>query len=60
MDDPIVSWFATTAGDAEADSGSNTSEEEDGDRMDSALDLDAAVNALHVADSGAMVRGGGG
>ena len=59
MDDPIVPWSATTAGDAEADSGSNTGEEKDGDEMDSASDLDAAVNALHVADSGATVRGRG-
>ena len=37
----------------------NTGEEEDGDEMDSASDLDAAVNALYVADSGATVRGRG-
>ena len=64
MDDPIAPSSAMTAGDAgahsAADSGSNTGEEEDWGKMDSASDLDAAVNALHVADSGATVCGGGG
>jgi len=38
---------------------SNTGEEEDWDRMDSASDLDAAANALQVADGGGTVHGGG-
>ena len=33
--------------------------EEDWDRMDSASDLDAAVNVLQVADGGGKVHGGG-
>jgi hypothetical protein len=40
------------------DSSSNTCEEEDWDRMDSASDLDAAANALQVADDGGAVRKG--
>ena len=62
----IIPSSATMAGDGEAhsttdtgtgDSSSNTAEEEDWDRMDSASDIDAAANALQLADS-AMVRGG--
>ena len=60
VDDPVVPSSATTTTDTgTGDSSSNTGEEEDWDRMDSASDLDAAANALQVADGGGTVRGGG-
>jgi hypothetical protein len=50
----------TTATDTgTGDSSSNTGEEEDWDRMDSASNLDADVNTLQVADGGGTVCGGG-
>lgn len=41
-------------------SSSNTGEEEDWGRMDSASNLDAAANALQLADGGGIVYGGEG
>ena len=60
VDDPVVPSSATMATDiGTGDSSSNTGEEDDWDRMDSASDLDVAVNVLRVADGGGTVRGGG-
>jgi hypothetical protein len=59
--DPILPSSATTATDTGAgDSSSNTGEEEDWGRMDSASNLNAAANALQLADGGGTVRGGEG